>query len=205
MVVVDGGIHMRTTTMMILLTTILVACGANPRVTTTPNEQLVQRRAELLRYLDEYVAAGQYPTDEAGMPQSVFVDARGVRCPMAELIWRSGHPELVQAVAREHNKVRLAEVTEGPLHDWMMGSGLTMDEIALIQGVMDLNTQWIITNEDATILARAQVRGRLETAQRVVQQNRQAKRNGKIPKVTVNGKVIPRAALKSGPQFARHN
>lgn len=179
---------MQTTTMKILLTTILVACGAKPQVTTTPNAQLATRRAELLRYLDEYVAAGQYPTDAAGMPQSVFVDARGVRCPMAELIWRSGHPELVEAVAREHNKVRLAEVTQGPLHDWMLGSGLTPDEITLIQGVMDLNTQWIINVEDETILARAQVRGRLETAQRVLQVRKPAPvRNGKLPTVAVPG------------------
>ena len=91
---------MQSTTMTVLLTTILAACAATPRAPTSPTAPLVERRAQLLRYLDEYVAAGQYPTDDAGMPQSVFVDARGVRCPMAELIWRSGHPELVDAVLK---------------------------------------------------------------------------------------------------------
>lgn len=51
---------METSTMKILLTTIVVACGANPQDATTPNEQLGTRRADLLRYLDGYVAAGQY-------------------------------------------------------------------------------------------------------------------------------------------------
>lgn len=182
--------------MVILLTTILAACAAEPRIATTPNSSadLTTRRAELLGWLDEYVAAGEYPTDAAGMPQSVFMDARGVRCPMAELIWRSGHPELVAAVARENNSVRLAEVSDGPLHDWMVGSGLTRDEIVLIQGVMDLNTQWMIkypeTETSETILARAQVRGRLETAQRVLQQ----RKNGQNPTVT---STRNRAALRT--------
>ncbi len=232
---------MKPTTMMILMTTILAACHTQAAPTQAAPTQgaltarpqsaeLAARRAQLIGWLHEYYEAGQYPTDETGQPQSVFVDAKGVRCPMAELIWRSGHHDLVDAVAREHNAVRLAEVTEGPLHDWMVGSGLTPDEISLVQGAMDLDMTWmnretgevILANgtrfniepktaiqPNAAIIARAEIRGRLETAEKVLTDGTARSLdaatknlpNGKLPIVTVTGKVIPKQALRSGPQF----
>lgn len=231
---------MKPTTMMILMTTILAACHTQ---TTTParpqSAELAARRAQLIGWLHDYYEAGQFPTDEAGQPQSVFVDAKGVRCPMAELIWRSGHHDLVEAVAREHNAVRLAEVTEGPLHDWMVGSGLTPEEISLVQGAMDLDMTWMRTETGDVILAnggerpngarvdvlsngarvefrpnnaivaRAEIRGRLETAERVLRDGTAHALDvasahlpdGKVPVVRVRGKVLPKKALLSGPQF----
>jgi hypothetical protein len=44
---------------------------------------------------------------------------------MASMIW-STRP-------RAQNGVVLADVTQGPLHQWALGSGLTMEEIARIQ------------------------------------------------------------------------
>lgn len=216
---------MKPTTMMILMTTIFAACHTQSPSTARPQTtELAARRAQLIGWLHEYYEAGQFPTDEAGQPQSVFVDAKGVRCPMAELIWRSGHQDLVEAVAREHNAVRLAEVTDGPLHDWMVGSGLTTDEISLVQGAMDLDMTWmnrqngemILANggriqvqPDTAVVARAEIRGRLETAERVMTNGTAHSLdvataqlpNGKLPIVTVTGKVIPKTALRSGPLF----
>lgn len=218
---------MKPTTMMILMTTILAACHAQAPSTSPQTSELAARRAQLIGWLHDYYEAGQYPTDEAGQPQSVFVDARGVRCPMAELIYRSGHPELVEAVAREHNAVRLAEVTDGPLHDWMVGSGLTLDEISLVQGAMDLDMTWMskespelilangrriqlqTNNNNNAIAAKAEIRGRLETAERVLKNGTAHSLDvatarlpkGKLPAVAVTGKVIPKTALRSGPQF----
>lgn len=218
---------MKPTTMMILMTTILAAChtqqGSSAAAPQPP--ELASRRAQLIGWLHDYYEAGQYPTDEAGQPVSVFVDAKGVRCPMAELIWRSGHHDLVEAVAREHNAVRLAEVTEGPLHDWMVGSGLTLDEIDLVQGAMDLDMTWmrketgevILANDsrgvelrpNAAIVARAEIRGRLETAERALKAGTALSLNvatahlpnGKLPAVSVTGTVVPKNALRSGPRF----
>ncbi|HUS31250.1 MAG TPA: hypothetical protein VMZ53_22220 [Kofleriaceae bacterium] len=179
---------------------------------TQPTADLAGRRAQMLAYLHDYTEAGQYPTDDAGLPRSVFVDAKGVRCPMAELIFRSGHADLVDAVAREHNEVRLSDVNEGPLLAWMQSSGLTRDEINLVQGVADLDMVWI--QEEApsqeTILARGQIRGRLESAERALRDGTThslqvavaALPNGKLPeaKLAAGAKVVPVAAMKSGPQ-----
>ncbi|HSD90679.1 MAG TPA: hypothetical protein VLB44_24310 [Kofleriaceae bacterium] len=202
-----------TTKMLTWMTTILAACHAVPAshlTAASPTAELAGRRAQLIGWLHDYTDAGQYPTDAAGMPRSVFVDEHGVRCPMAELIYRSGHPELVEAVVREHNEVRLAEVTEGPLHDWMVGSGLTLDEIALIQGAADIDMTWMREMpQQETILAKGEVRGRLESAEKAIR-NQTAHSvqvaaaqlaDGRIPvpKVTPDTRVVPVTAMKSGP------
>lgn len=149
---------------------ILAACSRQP---TEPTPELAERRAQMLAWLDEYTERGVFPTDERGLPVSVFKDANGVRCPMAELIYRSGHADLVDAIAAEDNHARLADIHEGPVHDWMLGSGLTRDEIVMVQGVADLSELRINVEQPAsTILAqRERVRGRLETAQAALQKD----------------------------------
>ncbi len=205
---------------LILMTTILAACS---HTTTTPppaapspavagpiptaaTAELAGHRAQLIGWLHDYQVAGVYPTDALGMPRSVFVDDKGVRCPMAELIWRSGHRDLVEAVAKENNQVRLVDVEEGPLWDWMVGSGLTVDEIAMVQGAMEWSGNWQYEQTN-TILAesRGQVRGRLEVAERALRDGTarslevaSAKLpNGRVPVATVSGAVIPESASAS--------
>lgn len=215
---------------LILMTTILAACShttSAPTVTSTKQvatasvaqpaakpavteasatAELAGRRAQLIGWLHDYQVAGTYPSDALGMPRSVFVDDKGVRCPMAELIWRSGHTDLVDAVAKENNEVRLADVKEGPLFDWMVGSGLTLDEIAMVQGAMEWNANWQ-NREMETILAesRGQVRGRLEVAERALRDGTTRSLdvaaaklpNGRIPVAKVTGAVVPVAARSS--------
>ena len=132
--------------------------------------ELAARRAQMIGWLDDYRRAGRFPTDMTGRPLSVFVDARGVRCPMAELIHQSGRDDLVLAVAHEANAVRLADVHEGPLLDWMLASGLTQEEIALVQGAANIDLSWTLELQPATQLAAgtAEVRGKLETALQVL-------------------------------------
>ena len=218
--------------MLALMTTILAAAchtGPSSDPTTAPNwsktsptasaakaptarsiAELAGRRAQMIAWLHDYMEAGQYPTDDAGLPRSVFVDSKGIRCPMAELIWRSGHQDLVDAVAREHNEVRLADVHEGPLVAWMEGSGLTRDEINLVQGAADIDYTWLqeAPNENV-ILARGEVRGRLESAERALRDGTShslkvavaALPKGKIPvaRIANGAPVVPAAARKSGP------
>ena len=93
----------------------------------------------------------------------------------------------------------------------MQSSGLTRDEIDLIQGVADLDMVWLqeAPNQE-TILARGEVRGRLESAERAIRKGTAhslevavaALPKGKIPeaKLSAGTKVVPIAALKSGPK-----
>ena len=92
----------------------IAACStAKPHAPVTPTDttvELAARRAQMIGWLHDYAVAGVYPTDAAGQPLSVFRDANGVRCPMAELIHKSGRDDLVDAVVAENNAVRLADV-----------------------------------------------------------------------------------------------
>jgi hypothetical protein len=45
----------------------------------------------------------------------------------------SGQDQLVAKVAEQSNFIRLADVRQGPLMDWILTSGFTQDEIAAIQ------------------------------------------------------------------------
>jgi len=123
------------------------------------------RRAKLIDWLHDYRVAGVFPSD--GMrPISVFVDARGVRCPMAEMIHLSGRDDLVEAVHRKNNTLRLATVHSGPLFDWILDSGLTQEEVALVQGAMTIEeSRWMIESPSASQLAIANVTGKLEMAE----------------------------------------
>ena len=127
----------------LLLMIALAACHTAPPPAFPTTPDLAARRAQMIAWLHDYAAAGQFPQDPSGHPLSVFEDGRGVRCPMAELIYRSGHGDLVDQVARTHNDLRLADVHDGPLYAWMLESGLTQEEIAMVQGAMTVEEmQW---------------------------------------------------------------
>jgi hypothetical protein len=147
-----------TTTMKNLIVLALVvaaaACGGASRTSTTTQtaagaaddallDAVTARRAEAVERLHAYRVAGVYPTDDAGLPLGVFRDARGVRCPMSELIYQSGRADLVDEVVRTDNALRLAEVHDGALMAWMLESGLTKEEIVEIQGVMELDHSFL--------------------------------------------------------------
>jgi hypothetical protein len=160
-----------------MLTALVAGCAtaaATPPPVVAPHAaiELAARRAQMLAWLDDYRAAALYPTDALGRPLAVFVDDNGVRCPMAELIHKSGRDDLVDAVRREGNAARLEDVHDGPLLDWMLASGLTQEEIALVQGAMDLPSMRPEVRPDYELVeAKAEVRGRLDTAERALAQN----------------------------------
>jgi hypothetical protein len=151
--------------------------GSTPSSTldSTPSSiaTLAGRRAQLVGWLHDYRVAGVYPKDVAGHPASVFVDANGVRCPMAELVHKSGRDDLVAAVQRENNAVRLADVHAGALFDWMLASGLTQEEIAMVQGAMNIDyggLRFISDEGQQLAIEQAEVRGQLEMAESALRQ-----------------------------------
>jgi len=160
-----------------ILFLMLAACGGStagkPQTAIQPVADLAGRRAQMIQWLHEYGDAGAFPTDGAGDVISVFRDTKGVRCPMAELIHRSGRDDLVDAVATTANDLRLADVHGGPLYDWMLQSGLTLKEIELVQGIAQVNYVQIDLESvpDRIAAGRAEVRGHLVTAEKALRDN----------------------------------
>ncbi len=100
--------------------------------------ELKQRRdASVARFL-AYREAKVYPINSytPGL-QHVWIDELGHLCAAATVISADWGFDVTAAVAIEDNFVRLADVTDGPLAEWMLTSGLTHHEIVAIQEPME--------------------------------------------------------------------
>jgi hypothetical protein len=87
---------------------------------------LAKRRDRNVKAFQTYAAKQQYPENH-------IVDGEINIWAAAQMIWASGAKALVEQQAADDNFIRLANVTEGPLMDWILTSGLTHDEVVLIQ------------------------------------------------------------------------
>lgn len=95
---------------------------------------LGKHRDQNLRAFAGYVRRGVFPHNfENDGRLNVWRDREGHLCAAATMIFRSGAKKLVAKVARTDNFVRLADVTDGPLLDWILTSGLTHAEVVAIQ------------------------------------------------------------------------
>ncbi len=91
------------------------------------------RRLNLQRFR-AYQKAGVFPSNTYAKGKlNVWHDEQGHYCAAATIIRASGQIKLVERVAEQSNFIRLADVEQGPLMDWILTSGLTQDEIAAIQ------------------------------------------------------------------------
>lgn len=98
--------------------------------------ELAARRAELLGYLDDYIARGITPTN-AHLPwrTPVFIDDQNAICAVGYLIERSVGRALPDKIAREHRYDFLEDIAAAmpEVRAWVASSGFTLDELASIQ------------------------------------------------------------------------
>jgi hypothetical protein len=95
---------------------------------------LAARRRHHIDELRAYANAGIFPRNRV-LPgkANVFRDENGHLCAVANMVHLDGLDDLVDATAKSNNFVRVADEPSGALHDWVLGSGFTKEEIALIQ------------------------------------------------------------------------
>lgn len=95
---------------------------------------LAAERAENLARFHAYAQAGVFPSNVYGSTElNVWRDQDGHYCAAANLVRKSGHADLAAKVAGDNDFLRLADVEDGPVMDWMLTSGFTQDELVLIQ------------------------------------------------------------------------
>jgi hypothetical protein len=95
---------------------------------------LAARRAKNLAAFRAYRKARVYPHNFVRTgPLNVWRDREGHLCAAATILSRDGQTELVNTTALGNNNIRLLDVTEGPVLDWMLTSGFTIEEIDQIQ------------------------------------------------------------------------
>ncbi len=91
------------------------------------------RQANLGRFRS-YQIAGVFPSNTYTKTKlNVWLDEQGHFCAAATIIRNSGRVDLANTVAAQNNFIRLGDVTQGPVMDWILTSGLTQVEIAAIQ------------------------------------------------------------------------
>ena len=99
--------------------------------------KLSQNRAANLARFRVYQSKGVFPNNTyTDGKLNVWLDESGNLCAAATIIKLSGQDDLVQRTADQTNFIRLIDVTQGPLMDWILTSGLTQDELAAIQEPM---------------------------------------------------------------------
>lgn len=97
--------------------------------------KLAQRRAATIANFLAYRDARVYPINElpGGGFRHVWIDGGGNLCAAATLISKDWGREAATRVGSENLEIKLADVTAGPVLDWMLTSGLTRAELVAIQ------------------------------------------------------------------------
>lgn len=96
--------------------------------------RLAAERTKRLADLKAYTDAGHFPSnlyEERAVP--VFLGANRVYCAVGHLMVQDGQQTLVDSIVASNNLIRLADHPQNAASDWIVGSGLTYEECALIQ------------------------------------------------------------------------
>lgn len=100
----------------------------------TVRAALEQARAQSLSAFQVYMSNHIYPSNTQGAGKlNIWRDAEGHYCAAATIIRTSGRIALSEQVAATDNNLRLINVKDGALMDWILTSGLTQQEIDRIQ------------------------------------------------------------------------
>lgn len=95
---------------------------------------LASHRRKNVAAFRAYAQRGKYPHNHVTSGAlNVWIDEDGRMCAAATMIFRSGAKKLVRDIARTDNNIKLGDVTDGKVMDWILTSGLTQDEVATIQ------------------------------------------------------------------------
>ena len=96
----------------------------------------VNRTLQIER-LRQYARRSLFPINEhhSSGPIPIFVDRHDTACAVGHLMRQSGWNEAVDEIARHNKHVYVLDVHDGPLVQWVLQSGLTEEEAALIQPV----------------------------------------------------------------------
>ena len=105
----------------------------NRKLTNLSTSQ-VKNRLKNLDVLHQYLQAGIFPinTHHAGR-QPYFIDDFNNYCAVGYLMKRSGADNMATDIHNTQNYNYLADIQHPDLMDWVANSGLTFDELALIQ------------------------------------------------------------------------
>jgi len=98
--------------------------------------EIKQKRLAALSELTAYYQNGVFPLNtKHETPTPIFVDDIGTRCAVGQLVYKSGHEEIVNTISRESNLSYVSELNQEyqELGDWAEANGFSVEELAWIQ------------------------------------------------------------------------
>lgn len=96
---------------------------------------LAAKRQQQMNRIRDYMNRGRFPLNEGHCPDvtPVFVDRHGTHCAVAHLMRSDGLDTEVARIVKADNLVRVSNVKDGGMFDWIRTSGLTQEEVAMAQ------------------------------------------------------------------------
>lgn len=93
-----------------------------------------RRRERALDHLRAYRRRGEFPRNRVVPGRTpCFLGSDGTPCAVAALLLADGRDDLVSEVAETENTVRIEDLDDGPVVEWLADHGLTRAEAARIQ------------------------------------------------------------------------
>jgi hypothetical protein len=102
------------------------------------NAAQLNSRIRLIALLDGYRIAGQFPLNYYRRNRiPVFIDEHNTHCAVGYLLMKTGHDDIAQRIAATDNYIWVKDIKDPEVLAWQQTSGLTLDELKLIQGAYD--------------------------------------------------------------------
>ena len=103
-------------------------------------EQVKKKRLALLSILSDYIAAENYPLNEAYEGRRpCFIDAQGTYCAVGHLVKETAGEATAKAINEKHQYDYIYDMEMADLEKWISESGFSKHEIAMIQPTYDFN------------------------------------------------------------------
>ncbi|HEU4719081.1 MAG TPA: hypothetical protein VFU15_14655 [Bacteroidia bacterium] len=106
-------------------------------------------RAHLLDLLDGYRAAGKFPVNYYKPYRvPVFIDDNGTHCAVSYLMQQTGNETMAERIAQTDNFAWVKDIRDPGVPSWQEASGLSVDDLKLIQGAYDFYLPDAFTSPD---------------------------------------------------------
>lgn len=95
----------------------------------------IEKRTHLLDLLHEYRTRGVFPcnSDETDERRPCFIDENGNICAVGYLLEQTAGRQAAELIASRHKYEAILEMKDQLIYDWVATTGLTLEELAIIQ------------------------------------------------------------------------
>jgi hypothetical protein len=111
-------------------------------------QRLLANRFMQMRRLALYRDRGLFPQNEGQADHAVpiFVDRHDTACAVGQLMRFSGQQESVADIERDNNLVYVPDAGDSAIARWVLDSGLTLEEAALIQPGYGFSAPYLVSD-----------------------------------------------------------